>query len=175
MIGRLLHAQRRRSTRKRLRAVGLPRAVLFICHGNLCRSPYAAGAFLRLLPGDVGKGTRVSSAGFLGSGIPAPTQAVAAAAARHVDLSTHRSRIVTTQRLDDADVIVVMDPKQAQAVQHRFGTPKHLMIVLGDIDPAPGAARVILDPVHQPREVFDACYARIDRCLGAWIADMFGT
>jgi protein-tyrosine phosphatase len=175
VIGRLLHARRRRAARRELRKVGLPRAVLFVCHGNLCRSPYAAGAFLKLLPGELAKSTRVSSAGFLGSGIPAPSMAVTAAAARHVDLSSHRSRLLSTQRLDDADVIVVMEPKQAEAIQQRFGTPQRLMIVLADIDPAPAAPRVIRDPVHQPREAFDACYARIDRCLAAWVADMFGT
>jgi len=36
---------------------------------------------------------------------------------------------------------------------------------LGDLDPEPIETRVIQDPVEQPKNVFERCYSRINRCV----------
>jgi hypothetical protein len=58
-----------------------------------------------------------------------------------------------------------MDPAQARAIRDRFGRPLRDILVLGDLDPAPLAARTIHDPVDQPLEMFEQSYARIERCV----------
>jgi protein-tyrosine-phosphatase len=159
--GRLLHPLRRRAARQTLKGRA-PRSILVVCHGNICRSPFAAGLLRRELRG---RGIRVESAGFVGFDRPPPAEALAAAARRGIDLSGHRSRPLA--RAPAADLVVVMDAAQARAVCDRFGCSPGAVVVLGDLDPERIATREILDPVSQPLEAFDACYARIERCARA--------
>lgn len=164
--GRLLHSLRRRAARQALKDRA-PRSILVVCHGNVCRSPFAA-ALLRQALGALG--VRVESAGFVAPKRSAPPEAVAAAARRGVDLSDHRSRLLTPDLARWAELIVVMDPVQQREVRERFGRAWSDLVVLGDLDPAPlrggGGARTIRDPIGQGREVFEASYARIERCVG---------
>src|SRR5712692_6786997 len=89
---RLLHPWRRRVAREALTSRGLPRLTLVVCHGNICRSPYAAAVLGGLL--HQGRDRDVVSAGFIGPDRPAPPEAVSVARARGVDLSRHRSRLL---------------------------------------------------------------------------------
>jgi protein-tyrosine-phosphatase len=107
------------------------------------------------------------SAGFIGAGRSSPPDAIAAAADLGIDLSGHRSRLVTPDDIRTAELIVVMTAEQAAGVRARFAHMAPPVIVLGDLDPLPIAARAIRDPWNKPRHVFDECYARIDRCVGA--------
>jgi len=82
-----------------------------------------------------------------------------------VNLSDHRSRLVTVDLVRAADLIVVMDPTQRRLVFERFGRRPSDVMVLGDFDPAPVETRTIRDPVNESREVFDEVYERIARCV----------
>lgn len=110
-------------------------------------------------------GIRVESAGFIGPNRPAPRDAVSAAARRGVDLSDHRSRLLTADVVNAADLLVVMEPEQQRAVCERFGRWPRDVIVLGDLDPAAIGARTIRDPIEQGPDVFEASYARIESCV----------
>jgi len=87
-------------------------SILFVCMGNICRSPTAEGVFRRLLAeaGLEGR-VRVDSAGTHGYHIGAPPdrRAAAAAKARGFDLSGLRARRVVTEDFDEFDLIVAMD------------------------------------------------------------------
>ena len=168
---RLLHRLRRRKVLAQLQARALPRSILLVCHGNLCRSPYAAARLGKLLPPPLAAKVRVDSGGFLGPDRPPPLAAVAVAGARGVDLSRHRSRMLGSREVAAADLIIVMDPTQQDAVGGRFGRRANV-IVLGDLDPEPITRRAIRDPVEQPASVFDESYARIDRCLRMLVSIM---
>jgi protein-tyrosine-phosphatase len=159
---RLLHPLRRRQALAALRRRPRPARLLAVCHGNICRSPVVAA----LLGRDLAPlGIEVQSAGFTGPNRPPPREAVAAAARRGVDLSEHRSRLLTADLVRAVDLIVVMDPAQQRAVCERFGSWPRDVIVLGDLDPAPVQTRTIRDPVNQPSDVFDESYERIERCV----------
>jgi len=157
---RILHPFVRRTAIARLAQRGLPASVLFVCHGNICRSPFAAAVLRRVI-----HGVRVDSAGFLGPGRPSPPEAVAAAARHGVDLSVHLSQLVTAETARAADLIVVMDPAQRRAICDRFGRAVRDVLVLGDLDPQLIDARAIRDPVNAPRAVFEESYTRIERCV----------
>jgi protein-tyrosine-phosphatase len=81
--------------------------VLFVCTGNQCRSPMAA-AFLCASVSKRGARLCVSSAGFLGGGVPPPENAVESLQAIGLDISSHRSRAVSPRLLDSAGLIVAM-------------------------------------------------------------------
>ncbi len=159
---RLLHPLRRRKALQALRARPRPTTVLVVCHGNICRSPVAAALLGREL---APLGIEVQSAGLIGFNRPPPAEAVAAAQRYGVDLSSHRSRLVTAGLVGAAGVIVVMDPMQRRVVCERFGRWPSDVVVLGDLDPAPVDGRAIPDPINQTSDVFHQCYARIERCV----------
>jgi protein-tyrosine phosphatase len=158
----VLHALRRRRSLEALRRRPRPASVLVVCHGNICRSPFAAALLRRALGGS---GVRVNSAGFMGPGRPSPAEAVAAAARSGVDLSAHRSQLLTVDSARAADLIVVMDSAQRREICDRFGRREPDVLVLGDLDPQAIDGRTIRDPVNQPLAVFEESYARIERCV----------
>jgi protein-tyrosine-phosphatase len=166
MPDRILHSVRRGAATRLLARQPLPRSVLFVCHGNICRSPYAAAVARRLFPTAVA----VESAGFIGPGRPSPPEAVAVAAERGMDLSPHRSQLVTAEHLSRADTIVVMDPEQRrQVIAMRAALPDRV-VLLGDLDPEPIKTRSVSDPVDQPIDAFRSSYGRIERCIRVFAA-----
>ena len=166
-----LHPRRRARARAALRAGGPPQTVLVICYGNICRSPYAVAALRRLLP--PGAGTRIESAGFVGAHRPSPANAIEVAAARGVDLRRHLSRVVTPGAVSGADLVIVMEPGQADLLRS-VGRTRRPVLILGDLDPRPSRDRRIRDPVDQPRLVFAECYDRVDRCLAELVKTIWG-
>jgi protein-tyrosine-phosphatase len=159
---RLVHALRRRQAREALRHRSRPPTVLVVCYGNICRSPFAAG----LLAAELGAvGVQVESAGFASPNRPCPPEAVTVAARRGVDLSAHRSTLLTPGQARSADLIVVMDPAHGRVICDRFGRLPRDILVLGDLDPEPLATPAIRDPVNQDVAVFEEAYARIERCV----------
>jgi len=163
LLEQLLHPWRRRRALTQLGSAPQPVTVLMVCHGNICRSPYAAVKARALIP--AGAPVRVESAGFIGPHRGAPGDAVAVAAARGVDLRRHRSRLLTSASVGGADLVVVMEPRQRAELHRQYGPTKRPVLLLGDLDTNQPATRAIRDPVEQPRQVFAEVYERIDRCL----------
>lgn len=163
-IDRILHTGRRRAARRLARRAPDPPDILVVCHGNVCRSPYAEAVLQRAgMLHD--HNSVIRSAGFIGPGRPAPEKAVAAADRRGVDLRGHRSKLMTDEWLGRPTLVVVMDTRQRRAVAKRSGRRKSEILVLGDLDPEPIRRRRIEDPWGKPEAVFDRVYARLDRCL----------
>jgi protein-tyrosine phosphatase len=162
---RVLHAHRRRTATEALRRLSPPASILLLCHGNICRSPYAE-AVLRGRLADLGLADiGISSAGFIEPDRQSPPEALAVSLGHGYDLSGHRSSLVTSQALRESAVVVVMDSSQRE---HAFelGAPQDRLFLLGDFDPLPIERRTIPDPIDRPAEVFERVYGRIDRCVG---------
>jgi protein-tyrosine-phosphatase len=168
MVDRALHPLRRRAARSRLACLGAQREVLVICYGNICRSPYAAAVLSRQLVA-VGRNLEVTQGGFYGPDRRSPETARGAALDRGVDLAPHRSRLLTAGAVEAATLVVVMEVGQAERVTAEFGAARSRTLVLGDLDPATVLSRDIPDPYGLQKEVFDATYARIDRCITALV------
>jgi len=158
----------------RLRRHGAPESIVFVCHGNICRSPYAAAAFARRLPQAFSSVVCVESAGFILPGRPAPLTAVKVARRRGLDLSAHRSILVGPVGRIGSSLVVVMEAGQGRAIHTLFARDARDIVVLGDLDPEPIATRAIEDPVEQPEAVFERSYARIDRCVEQLARSLFG-
>jgi protein-tyrosine phosphatase len=84
--------------------------VLFVCLGNICRSPLAEAAF-RAEAARIGLDAQPDSAGTGGwhAGEPPDQRAIAAARRNGVDISHLRARRVTREDFDRFDMIVALD------------------------------------------------------------------
>ena len=92
--------------------VNRPIGVLFVCMGNICRSPIAEGVFRqRVADASLSHLIRVDSAGTHGYHIGARPDARAQAAAtrRRYDLSGLRARQVTREDIEVFDYVLAMD------------------------------------------------------------------
>ena len=99
--------------------------VLFVCTGNICRSPTAEGIF-RKLTADAGFAHAISadSAGTHGYhvGEPPDPRAQEAAARRGYDLSGLRARRVQREDFQRFDVVLAMD-REHEAILARMAQP----------------------------------------------------
>ncbi len=130
--------------------------IVFVCTGNTCRSPMAAGIARRMLADKSGcdvaqlqsRGYEVLSAGlFAPDGCPASPEAVDAARAYNADISKHRSQRLTRELINRADVIFCMTEIHAQQVKELGG--RHDVVHMLD------AARDISDPVGGCNQIYE--------------------
>jgi protein-tyrosine phosphatase len=160
-----LHPGRHRAVSDRIRAMKNVRNILVICHGNICRSPYLEAVLRASLPD-----AAVSSAGFVGAGRGVPPNSSEVAGRTGLDLSGHKSRLITGDILDGADLLIVMGEDQARALRLGFGVPPELIVVAGDLDPESNHGRAILDPWGQPVAAFEASFHRLDRIAAQFVS-----
>jgi len=94
--------------------------VLFVCTGNICRSPTAEAVF-RHFAAEANLDAEADSAGTRGFhfGARPDSRSVKAAAARGIDMSGQRARKVDLADFDTFDLIVALD--RGQEVRVRIG------------------------------------------------------
>jgi protein-tyrosine phosphatase len=107
---------------------GEPFGVLFVCTGNICRSPTAEGVFRKLVA-DAGMSGAIlaDSAGTHGYhiGEPPDVRALSAAARRGYDLSGLRARRIERADFERFDLIVAMDRGHLAILSRMAGTATH--------------------------------------------------
>ncbi len=127
------------------------RRVLFVCMGNICRSPTMHGVFReRLRIAGLASTIEVDSAGTHGyhAGAPPDERSQAAARRRGLDLSGLRARNVEAQDFDFFDLILAMDDDNLESLramapeQHRHKLALLLEYSLGDV------GRSVPDPYY---------------------------
>lgn len=89
--------------------------VLFVCTGNICRSPIAAGLLAARL-GSSGPAVRVDSAGILDLDVPSPPEVIATGNDLGIDLADHRGRLITLADVRGATLILGMTRKHVREV-----------------------------------------------------------
>ncbi len=125
--------------------------ILFVCMGNICRSPTAEGVFRRLLvERELDMLIQVDSAGThdYHVGEPPDPRSVEAARRRGIDLSALRARMVDEADAERFDLIVAMDEQNLSELQRRFDRALHHRISLM-MSYAPDAGRrAVPDPYY---------------------------
>lgn len=131
--------------------------VVFVCTGNVCRSPYAEALSLKA-------GLAAASAGIIVERkVAADATGQVVAKARGVELGDHESKSLSAIEIHDRDLLVAMEPWQAQYLTRFAESPGVQVTLLGlwMINPKPD----IVDPLGGNRKNFDACYDDISDAM----------
>jgi len=145
----------------------LTRTCLFVCTGNTCRSPIAAGLARKILAQRMGcnaadlarRGITLLSAGtFAADGAQATTEAVQAAAALGADISRHRSRNLTRELIKNADVVFCMTDSHVSQARLLASEEAHKLRKLDADGDVP-------DPIGGSLDVYHAVAGRIEKAL----------
>lgn len=142
-----------------------PLSVLFVCTGNICRSPMAEGLARGFALGrrpDLAGRLSISSAGVAGlDGEPVTVEAVAAMRERGIDISAHRARSTSRALLERSDLVLVMEELQRRYLEPVAGrTPVFLLLRFAEacrawsMEVSPPAGDEALSP--RPRDVLSA-------------------
>jgi protein-tyrosine-phosphatase/predicted ATP-grasp superfamily ATP-dependent carboligase len=119
--------QHHRTLLRRLKAAGEPEKILFLCYGNICRSPLAAALAKQRLTG-----VAIDSAGFHEqTGRSCPQKILRIGELLGIDLSFHRSARVTRDDLANADMVIAMDLENLNWVRQEFPEMANHATLLG--------------------------------------------
>src|SRR5213595_1630449 len=130
--------------------------VLFVCTGNICRSPLAASLLERALK-ERSIEVAVASAGTgAWDGAPASEGAYLVGLERGLDLSGHRARLLTRELVEGADLILTMARHHRARVDELGGEGR--VFVLGEYAGREGDEAEVSDPFGGDLEVYrDTC------------------
>ena len=130
--------------------------VLFVCTGNICRSPLAAALLLRGLK-ERGLDVTVTSAGTgAWDGAPASEGAYLVGLERGLDLSGHRARLLSRDLVEQADLILTMARHHRARVDELGGEGR--VYVLGEYAGREGDDVEVSDPFGGDLGVYrDTC------------------
>ena len=145
--------------------MGRPHHVLFVCSGNICRSPMAEG-LARAYAAATRRSMEVRSAGTLGIiDHPADSKAVAVCAEVGVDISGHLSQGLSEDLVSWADYVLVMEYGHARHLRDHYPEVGDDLLMLG----AFGGLFEIEDPIGSWKLKFRRSRDEIDRCVRAFV------
>jgi len=155
----------------------MTRVVLFVCTGNVCRSPMAAALLNARIhrAGDDGKFVARSAGTWALENQPASGHAITVMAERGIDLSNHRGHTVTREDLAAAAAVIVMTRSHRDALRAEFpeSRPKlHLMSELKDRtfdigDPYGGVLSEYQTCVQELEDLIENGYTKIS----SWVSE----
>jgi protein-tyrosine phosphatase len=136
-------------------------SILFVCLGNICRSPLAEGVFRAVLA-EHGKDLLIDSAGTGGwhAGEQPDRRSIAVAARHGVDISGRRARKVLPEDFSRFDLILGMDKANVRDLKG-LASPAARDRVHLYLDFATGNATDVPDPYYDGAEAFASVYRMI--------------
>jgi protein-tyrosine phosphatase len=137
--------------------------LVFVCQGNICRSPYAHYLALQHTKD-------VASLGYAtATGQPAYPLAIKVAKSRGIDLSAHRTTDISDFNFAKGDLLLVMEDRHLVKVQQKALQHQAQVALLG-LWASPTAA-LLYDPHSLSEPYFHSCYQRIESAVSALVSE----
>ncbi len=131
--------------------------IVFVCLGNICRSPYA-----ELIAREID----IPTASFglsTTTGKPAYLDAIRTAALNNRDLTGHITTDISDFRIKDSDLLLVMEIRQADRLKQHLKNSKAQISLLGLWSNPPRPH--IHDPMTLSNSYFLTCYKVIEKSV----------
>ncbi len=136
--------------------------VLFVCTGNSCRSPMAEWLLKDMLNQHGIQNVLVESAGTMAPQNRLPTNyTLMVMVERGIDISSHRSKILTKQMIEKADLILVME-KAHQLFIEEFMPSVHGKVFLLKSYGFTGCEEEVQDPIGRDLEFYRQCREELE-------------
>ncbi|MEM1060606.1 MAG: serine hydroxymethyltransferase [Verrucomicrobiota bacterium] len=148
--------------------------VLFVCTGNVCRSPMAEGFFAHLTAGR--DDLQVASAGVGAvAGQPPSAHSVEVMDERRIDIRRQRSQPMTPQLAEWADYIFVMTYNHLDSILLLFPAAAQKTFLLREFERGLGAMeRDISDPMGLGQAAYRTCRGQIEAAMPSILAAVTG-
>ena len=145
------------------------RRVLFVCLGNICRSPAAEAVFVKLAR-EAGVAVEVDSAGTSAYhlGEPPDPRMVQALKRRGYGVP-HRGRQVEPEDYQRFDLLIAMDRDNQKELLRRAPRESREKVVLFRSLDDEGQDPDVPDPFYGPTEGFDAVVSLVERVGKKWL------
>jgi len=145
-----------------------PSNILFVCIGNICRSPFAQGLFTKLVDQKEHKGVYAESAGLIAlPGNSATFLAQKVAAGYGVDLTRHKAKLVSEKLVSGSDLILVMEKSHNDSLLTDFPGAADKAFLIRHFARFGSQNRGIADPYGLNYDAYRFCYLDIeDAVLG---------
>jgi protein-tyrosine-phosphatase len=154
---------------RRLNATKAPSAsrnIVFVCYGNLMRSPIAEAILLGTIQSVPLPGRQVTSAGL--HAIPGKAVhpwALTVSQELGFPLSNHRARPLTTEIVEKADAIFAMDLQNKAELVAFYPASKHKIFMLSSYAEGAGCCSEIADPYFGDLDATRRCFTVIRSCV----------
>jgi protein-tyrosine-phosphatase len=148
--------------------------ILFVCTGNLCRSPMAEGLLRDRIVRQGLEGIRVASAGTWGlEGEPAAKHAIKVCSERGIDISGHVARRLTEDMIEGSDLVLTMEMEHLQGVLDLM--PDALAktrMLSGYGTEGRGIDLPIRDPYGRPKNAYVVCFEELAVYIDALVDEL---
>ena len=149
--------------------------ILFVCTGNICRSPFAQGLFSKVAVQKGLEGIAADSAGVLAlAGNSATYLAQKVASEYGVDLSEHKAKSVSEELVDWSDLVLVMEKSHDQALLASFPGTEGKILLLRHFARYGSRRRGIADPYGLEYETYRFCFLDIQDAVSGLIEYLAG-
>jgi protein-tyrosine-phosphatase len=154
-----------KSIQEKIKGISISRGIkkiLFICLGNLCRSPMAECLLRARLESKGKRDIQISSAGFLDqTGFCPPEEIRVVMDEAGIDVSLHSSSPVTEEKIREADLIIVMEKRQREYLCRQFPDEAYRIFMLSQFDYQNPEERDVTDPMGQALPLYKDCFNEI--------------
>ncbi len=141
--------------------------VIFVCWGNICRSPMAERVARHRLAEAGLHHVQVTSAATSREELGAPMDSRAARALRAggYDADNHRAHQITAAEIAAADLVVAMETLHVQRMERITGRANDNVVLLSSLDPAAAPGQGVPDPWYGGQSGFSDTLDSIEAAM----------